>query len=827
MDTQARYEELKQQINFHNYRYHTLDAPIISDVEFDRLLNELKRIEAEHPDWITADSPTRRAGAKAADRFDKVRHPAPILSLANAFGAEDARAWFERVRKVDDRVEKAKFVVEPKIDGLSVVLHYRDGVFVQGASRGDGEVGEDITQNLRTVRAIPLRIPVEVSKVKSQKSSTFNLRPPDYLVVRGEAFIPNKEFEELNRRLEEAGQKTYLNPRNTASGALRQLDPALTASRPITLLVYQIVYYEGGTVPTSQWEILEYLKSLGFPVTDVAKRFDDIESAIAYTETWNEGRDNLSYEADGMVIKIDDLKLAAELGFVGKDPRGAIAFKFPAREVTTTILGIEVEVGRTGVLTPKAVLEAVEIGGVVVRNATLHNFDFIAEKDIRIGDRVLVKRAGEVIPYVIGPLTDARTGTEKIYQPPTACPACGQPAEHFEGEVAWYCVNVACPAQLVRNVEHFVSRGAMYIDGLATEIVDILIDKGLINDVADLYNLTLQDLLIVDKELIKRQQESISTKETFLSGITFQVDSSGELIPFAVIEPVKIRNKPVEKATLNSFSFIAEKDIRVGDKVKVRWMINDPEPYILERFGNHTNFEKITIPENCPECGSPVDITNKPSKLICNNSECPSRKQVSQTKKKAVKKNVKKGEPKRPPKMLDAINRSRNQSLSRLIVGLGIPGVGEVIAKDISNIFTDLDDFANAKDVDLMKIEGVGPNIAKTIVDWFLLPNNKQVLKKMKSAGVWPKGGKQSINDNQSDKLVGLTFVITGTLPTFSRDDAKAFIELHGGKVIDSVSKNTSYLVLGEKPGSKLDKAKSLGVKVIDELGLKNLITGR
>ncbi len=681
MDTKSRYEDLKQQIHFHNYRYHVLDAPIISDLEFDRLLNELKRIEADHPDWITPDSPTRRAGAKAADRFDKVRHPAPILSLANAFGAEDARAWFERIRKVDDRVEKAKFVVEPKIDGLSVVLHYRDGIFVQGASRGDGEVGEDITHNLRTVRAIPLKIPVS-----SDQSSV--IRVPKYLVVRGEAFIPNKEFEELNRKLEEAGEKTYLNPRNTAAGSLRQLDPALTASRPITLLVYQIVHSEGGAVPTSQWEILEYLRALGFPVTDVAKRFNDLESAIAYTETWNEGRDKLTYEADGMVIKIDDLKLAAELGFVGKDPRGAIAFKFPAREVTTTLLGIEVEVGRTGVLTPKAVLEAVEIGGVIVRSATLHNFDFIAEKDIRVGDRVLVKRAGEVIPYIIGPVLDARTGKEKTYKPPTTCPACGQPVEHFEGEVAWYCVNAACPAQLVRNVEHFVSRGSMDIDGLGIKIVEKLIETGKVGDVADIYRLKREDIL-----------ESVTKKDR------------------------KTKSEP-------------------------------------------------------------------PGKIADN--------------------------------LLASIATSKSQSLSRLITALGIRGVGEVSAGDLARNFGDLDSLSKLSAGDLQTVEGIGPNIAEAIVDWFARPANKTVLKKLKAAGVWPKG--EESGKKKEGVFTGLTFVVTGTLPTFSREDAKAFIESHGGKVTDSVSKKTSYLVLGENPGSKLDKAQSLGVKVIGEEELKKLV---
>jgi DNA ligase (NAD+) len=700
MATKTRYEELKQQIHFHNHRYHVLDAPVISDAEFDKLLNELKQIEAEHPDWITPDSPTRRAGAKPADRFDKVRHPAPILSLANAFGADDARAWLERIAKIDDRVEKAKFVVEPKIDGLSVVLHYRDGVFVQGATRGDGEVGEDITQNLRTIRAIPLRIPMEgdalsvskgqTSKVKSPRPSTFDLRPPSYLVIRGEAFLPIKEFDELNRKLEEAGEKTYQNPRNTAAGSLRQLDPELTASRPLTILLYQIVHSEGEEVPTSQWEILEYLKALGFPVTDVAKRFDTLEKAIAYTESWEKKRDELPYETDGMVIKIDDLTLAAELGFVGKDPRGAIAFKFPAREVTTKLLDIRVSVGRTGVLIPNAVLEAVEIGGVIVERATLHNFDYIEEKDIRIGDRVLVKRAGEVIPYVIGPVVDARTGKERKYKPPTTCPACGQPVEHFEGEVAWYCVNAACPAQLVRNIEHFVSRGAMDINGLGSKIVEKLIETGKVKDVADIYTLRREDIL----------------------------------------NAVTKKDRKTEK-----------------------------EP---------------------------------PGKIADN--------------------------------LLTAIEASRGQPLSRLITALGIHGVGEVMAGDLSRTFADLDALAKAKVDDLTQIEGVGQTTAEGIVDWFSRPFNQKVLKKLKSVGMWPKGGEASnVKGQASNEFEGLTFVITGTLPTFSRDDAKAFIESHGGKVTDSVSKKTSYLVLGESPGSKFDKAKALGVKIIGEEELRKL----
>ncbi len=515
---------------------------------------------------------------------------------------------------------------------------------------------------------------------------------PDYLVIRGEIFIPIKDFDELNRKLEEAGEKPYLNPRNTAAGSLRQLDASITASRPLTLLVYQIVYWENSLgsprEPRTQWELLAYLKSLGFPVTDVARRFDDIESAIAYIEPWDKKRDTLAYEADGMVIKIDDLNLAADLGFVGKDPRGAIAFKFPAREVTTKLLAITVEVGRTGVLTPAASLEPVDINGVIVKNATLHNFDYIAEKDIRVGDRVLVKRAGEVIPYVIGPIVDLRTGAEKPYVPPSTCPACGQPVEHLEGEVAWFCVNAACPAQLIRNVEHFVSRGAMDINGLGIQIVTKLIETGAVKDVADIFTLERKDILAA----------------------------------------VTKKDRKTEK-----------------------------EP---------------------------------PGKIADN--------------------------------LLAAIEISRQQPLSRLLTALGIRGVGEVSAVDLSRAFPSLDLLAAADEAQLRMISGIGPNIAAGIVDWFSRERNQKVLQKLKAAGVWPTGSPAAARP-QAGPFSGLTFVVTGTLPTLSREGVKDFIESHGGKVTDSVSKNTTYLVLGEAPGSKYDKAKTLGVKIIDENELKKL----
>jgi DNA ligase (NAD+) len=711
--TRERYEDLKRQIHYHNHRYHVLDAPVISDLEFDRLVAELRRIEAEHPDWVAPDSPSQRAGAAPSDKFEKVRHPRPILSLANAFGAGEARAWFERIRKLDNQVEAARFVVEPKIDGLSVVLHFRDGVFVQGATRGDGEVGEDITPNLRTIKALPLHVPVRTTdggpwttddrlratdgERQTQSTMLGAADPssvvrglPSYLVVRGEAFIPIKEFDELNRTLAEAGEKTYLNPRNTAAGSLRQLDPAVTASRPLTLLVYQVIHAEGGEVPASQWQLLEWLRTLGFPVTGAARRFDDLESAIAYTESWGSRRDELPFEADGMVIKLDDLLLADELGFVGKDPRGAIAFKFPAREVTTTLLGVEVEVGRTGVLTPRADLEPVEIGGVVVKSATLHNFDYISEKDIRVGDRVLVKRAGEVIPYVIGPVPEARTGAERLYVPPTNCPACEQPVEHLEGEVAWYCVNAACPAQLLRNIDHFVSRGGMDIEGLGYKIVEKLIEAGLVKDVADLYGLTRAGIL-----------EAVTKKD------------------------------------------------RKTDK----------EP---------------------------------PGKIADN--------------------------------LISAIAESKRQPLPRLLTALGIRGVGEVVARDLARRFGSLEALAEASVEDLQRVEGIGPNIAAAVVDWFGRERNRRVLEKLKAAGVWPVGMQNAEGESQNGPLAGMTFVVTGTLAGFSREAAKEFIEAHGGKVSDSVSKNTSYLVLGENPGSKLQKAQALGVKVIGEVELRELV---
>ncbi len=667
---QQEIESLRREIHFHNYRYHVLDAPIVSDYEFDQLLLRLRALEAEHPELVTPDSPTQRAGSVLSERFSKVQHPAPILSLANAFDLNGVQSWYERVLRLDDRVGGAGFTLEPKIDGLTVVLRYQNGVFVQGATRGDGEVGEDITNNLRTVRSVPLRIPVDAQ----------GPQPPETLVVRGEIFISIQDFEALNQRLSEAGERTYLNPRNTAAGSLRQLDSSITATRPLVVLTYQIVD-ASGTVPTSQWGVLNYLRNLGFPVAEVSEFQPDFSSTLERAGTWLQQRELLPYETDGVVIKIDDLDLSAELGTVGKDPRGAIALKYPAREVTTRLNDIGVNVGRTGVLTPYAMLEPIEVGGVIVKQATLHNFDYIKEKDIRVGDRVLMKRAGDVIPYVVGPVIEARTGQEQAYTPPEVCPACGQPVENLPDEVAWYCVNAACPAQLVRNLEHFVSRGAMDIVGMGIKIVEQLVNVGLVQDVADLYTLKRDDLL--------------------------------------------------------------------G----------------LEGFAE-----------------------------------------------------------KKVDNLLQSIETSKQQPLSRMITALGIRGVGEVMAVDLAAAYHSLDALERATFEELQQLEGVGPNIAEMIVEWFARPANQQLLEKLKAAGVWPEV--ENVADDQAGeaKLEGMTFVITGTLPTYSRDELKELIQAHGGKVTDSVSKKTSYLVLGENPGSKLAKAQKLGVQVLDEAGILKLV---
>lgn len=673
MTPEARIKQLRDEVNFHLYRYHVLDAPVISDAEYDALYRELQELEAAHPEFVTADSPTQRAGAMPLEAFEKVTHAAPILSLANAFSAEDLLAWRTRIgRLLPEPDMQLAYVVEPKLDGLTVVLTYRDGRFVQGATRGNGEVGEDVTQNLRTLFALPKRLPVDPQ---------VDTAVPPLLVVRGEVFFPLDRFEALNAARAEAGEPLYMNPRNTAAGSLRQLDPAKTAERPLTLYCYDIVAAEGADIPARQWERLELLRRLGFPVSPDNRLCVDETAVIAAYQDWMARRNQINYEVDGIVVKIDDRPLADSLGFVGKDPRGAIAMKFPAQEKTTRLLDVQVNVGRTGTLAPTAVLEPVEIGGVIVRNATLHNYDEIDRKDIRIGDRVLVKRAGDVIPYIVGPIVDLRDGSEQPVQRPTHCPVCGEPAVDYPGEVAIYCDNAACPAQLARSVEYFVGRGAMDIDGFGSQTAVLLVEQGLVSDVGDIYGLQRDDLL-----------------------------------------------------QLEGF-----KDRKVDN-------------------------------------------------------------------------------------LLAGIEASKAQPADRLLTALGIRFVGNVVATTLLDALGSIDVLATAGADRLELIEGIGPTTAAAVVDWFARERNQVLLEKLRRAGLTFAVAQRSASGPAP--LDGLTFVITGTLPTLSREEAKALIEDAGGKVTGSVSKNTDYLLAGEKAGSKLAKAEALGVPLLDETALRALLAG-
>lgn len=668
---------LRSQINEHNYRYYVLDEPSVSDAEYDQLMRELRDLETSHPELITPDSPTQRVGAPPASHFAKVRHALPMLSLGNAFNEDELVAWHERVQRLLGKDAQLAFVVEPKIDGLAVALNYREGAFVQGATRGDGEVGEDVSANLKTIRSIP----ISLRQLPSDSAMDHTTQPPtpETIEVRGEVYIRLVDFEALNNRLVAAGERPAANPRNAAAGSLRQKNPLITAERPLHFFAYAVGIYRGVTLH-SQWETLQYLRRLGFPVNRDARRFTDFSSVLDYCREWMAKRETLDYEADGVVIKIDDFRQQNELGVVGRDPRWAIAYKFPAREAISKLLTINVNVGRTGVVTPGAELEPVELGGVMVRNASLHNADYIAERDIRIGDYVTVKRAGDVIPYVIGPVVNRRTGTEQPFTFPAHCPACDTPLERVPGEAAWRCPNFGiCPAQLVRRVEHFVSRGAMDIIGIGERQAELFVTKGLIKDVADLYSL---------------QTESF-----------------------------------------------------VG----------------MEGFGK-----------------------------------------------------------KRIENLLAAIEASKQRPLERLIVGLGIRYVGSVAALALARHFGNLDALIAATQDQLEAVAGIGSIMAASIVEFFQREENRRVVAKLQAAGV--NMTSTTVREVQSTRLNGKTFVLTGTLPTLTREQATALIEAHGGKVTSSVTKKTSYVVSGESAGSKLEKGQSLGVTILDEAQLLILL---
>ena len=665
-DAPHRIDTLRRSIQHHTYLYHVLDAPEISDAEFDAMMNELRRLEATHPDLVSPESPTQRVGVAIQEQFTKVAHPAPILSLGNAFHADDVREWHERILRLLPADTMLQFVLEPKIDGLTVVLHYERGTFVLGATRGNGEVGEDITRNLRTIPSLPLHIPARMDGPPA----------PERLIVRGEVFMPTEKFETLNLSQKEKGEKTFANPRNAAAGSLRQLDTSITASRPLRLFAYALIASEGQEVRT-QWDVLQYLKDMGLPVNPDMTLLDDIEQVIAFSEQWMEKRDALPYEADGIVIKVNDLDTQASLGVVGKDPRGQIAFKFPARQATTHLTKLGINVGRTGTLTPFAVLEPVTLGGVTIERATLHNFDDIARKDIRVGDTVVIKRAGDVIPQVEKPVVELRTGEEQVITVPTRCPACGEAVRKPEGEVSVYCVNPACPAILVQRITHWAS--IMDIEGFGERMAQLFVDHGLLHDPADLYGLKRETVLDVP-------------------GLA-------------------------DKSTSN---------------------------------------------------------------------------------------------------LLKAIEASKSRPLARVIAALGIRGVGSTVAQMLANQFSSIEQLGSASAEQLRELPGMGPIIAASIATYFASQRNRKLVEKLRHAGVQME--RRGVSQRAASLLAGMTFVVSGTLPAWTREEATRIIEANGGRVAGSISRKTRYLLLGESPGSKYGNARELGIEIINEAQLRKMI---
>jgi DNA ligase (NAD+) len=658
-------EELREKLRYHEYRYYLLDDPEISDAAYDRLMNRLKELETAYPELVTADSPTVRVGGAPREGFSTVRHARPMLSLDNAFSYDALRDWDRRVREGSGH-EKIEYIAEHKFDGLSISLQYEDGVLVRGATRGDGMTGEDVTPNVKTIRSIPLRVEAGVLK---------KIKLPANFEVRGEVVMTRKSFEMLNQQQERSGGKIFINPRSAAAGAVRVLDPAITASRRLDFFAYYLLV--DGKVPFAKHsESLQALKQLHFRASDDWKLCVGIEAVIAYCEDWDAKREKLPYEIDGVVIKVNSTAIQNELGYTSKAPRWAIAYKYPARQETTVVNDILVQVGRTGTLTPVAVLEPVQVGGVTVSRSTLHNMDEIERLGLQIGDTVLIERAGEVIPHVLKVVKPGKN--RKPFRMPKHCPECGSTIHHVEGEVAYRCVNAACPAKRRESILHFAGRHAMNIDGLGDKIVDQLVDKGLVKDVADLYAL----------------------KEEEVAGL----------------------ERMAEKSTQN---------------------------------------------------------------------------------------------------LLEEIEASKKNSLARLIYALGIQFVGERTAQLLAEHFSSLEELAAAKEEQLEEVPEVGPKVAASIVEFFSEPANRQLIKKLKKAGVHPTAEKRVV---KSQKLAGKSFVFTGGLANRSREEAGELVIQHGGKVSGSVSKKTDYVVVGTDPGSKYEKAKELGVTILTEAGFEKLL---
>ena len=664
-DIRKRIDELRAQLNHHNYRYYVLDSPEISDAEYDRFMEELRRLEADYPQFLTPDSPTQRVGAAPVEAFGVVAHPRPLLSLGNVFSQEKLVVWYTRTVKLLGE-EQFSFVAEHKIDGLAVALTYVNRQLVTGATRGDGLRGENITQNLRTIRSIPLSVSKEA--------------PPRF-EVRGEVFLPRDGFRKLNREREEAGLSLFANPRNAAAGSVRQLDPRITAQRPLDIYIYMLGYAEGKPTPPTHWETMAYLGSLGFKVNPHNRLLSGIREVEDYYQSWVEKKGSLPYEADGIVVKVDLLELQERLGDVGREPRWAIAYKFPAVQGTTRLKEIGISVGRMGTLNPYAILEPVSVGGVTIKQAALHNQDDMRRKDIREGDTVIIQRAGEVIPEVVGPVVSKRSGKEKEFslrekvfdnnRGRPACPVCGGEIVKPEGEVMYYCSNAACPAQAEQRLEHFASRGAMDIRGIGESQSAMLLREGLVRDVADLYSLSQEQL---------------------------------------------------------------EKRERMGEKSAAN--------------------------------------------------------------------------------LMKAIEDSKKRPLARLIFALGIRHVGAEMAEILAREFGSLEGLAKASKGRLTSVATVGPKIADSIIAFFGQEENKNIIQRLKAAGVNPR---EETAEPEELPLAGQEFVITGRLERFSRPEAEARIKVLGGTAKSDVTRKTTYLVVGAEPGSKLARAQELGIRQITE----------
>ncbi|MCX8117180.1 MAG: NAD-dependent DNA ligase LigA [Desulfobacterota bacterium] len=659
-----RIEELREEIEYHNYRYYVLDQPEISDAQYDRLMRELEELEARYPELRSPNSPTQRVGAPPLESFKIVRHTLPMLSLANAFDEKEAREFDRRVKKFLGTTDEIAYVAEPKLDGLAVELVYEQGALVIGSTRGDGINGEDITQNLRTIKTIPLLL--------IQKE----LPAPERLEVRGEVIMEIEKFRALNRKREERGEPPFANPRNAAAGSVRQLDPKVTRERPLEIYCYGIGEVRGFTFKT-QYEILKTLPKWGLRTNPHIRHCRHIEEVIDYYHEMNERREKLPYEIDGIVIKVDRLDLQARLGEISRSPRWALAFKFAPKQETTKILDIIVQVGRTGVLTPVAVMEPVKVGGVEVSRATLHNQDEIDRLDVRIGDTVIVQRAGDVIPEVVQVIPSRRTGREKKFRMPMKCPACG--ADVVKEEALYRCIGLDCPAQLKGRIRHFASKRAMDIDGLGVKLIDQLVDRGLVKDVADLYYLQKEDLIALERMADKSAQN-----------------------------------------------------------------------------------------------------------------------------------------------IIDAIERSKTKPLGKFLYALGIHHVGETTAEDLARHFPRLEDFFGLSEEELMEVEGIGPEVSASVVRFFRDKKNRESIERLRRAGI------QLIEPQprRKGKLAGKTFVFTGKLQSFGREEARNLVESLGGQTASSVSKKVDFVVIGEDPGSKADKARQLGIHTLTEEEFKKMISG-